>query len=107
MCTVVDTDVVLANLLHYFPEVGAHEMNAFVSKVEGCTNSVYLDVTSEGCVWATNIRPDLFRREGNKIQRVFEWSKEWVDRCFTWRVPKEAREIFDNALIDLAKNSCS
>lgn len=98
MCTVIDADCVLANLLQRRWTVTAVELNTFRSFVESACSDVYLDVTSSGLLWAVNTRPDMFRWSGNGVQRVSEWSEDHVERYFNWRVPSHARDIFRSAL---------
>lgn len=91
MCTVIDADCILANLLQSREEVTVRELNEVRSNIERLAPSVYVDVTKNCVVWAVNQRPEMFDWTDQVIRRCQEWSQSYVDEFFNWRIPSDIR----------------
>ncbi|MFC1643168.1 hypothetical protein ACFL5O_10880 [Myxococcota bacterium] len=98
MCTVIDADCILANLLQSRDEVTVRDLNQIRMKIERRVPSVYVDVTKDCLVWATNQRPEMFSLADHTIRRRKQWTRGYVDEFFNWRIPFEVRETVLEAL---------
>jgi hypothetical protein len=91
MCTVIDADCILANLLQSREEVTLRDLNEVRSKIERQVPGVYVDMTKDCLVWAMKERPEMFMLFDTSIQRRREWTRGYVDEFFNWRIPSEVR----------------
>jgi hypothetical protein len=98
MCTVIDADCILANLLQSREEVSLRDLNEVRSRIERQVPGLYVDVTKDCLVWAMKERPEMFVLAESTVQRRREWTRGYVDEFFNWRIPSEVRATVLEAL---------
>jgi hypothetical protein len=102
MCTVIDADCILANLLQSREAVTVRELNEVRTNIERHVPSVYVDVTKNCVVWVVNQRPEMFNWTDQSIRRRKEWPQSFVEEFFNWRIPAEIRA----GVLEILRGEC-
>jgi hypothetical protein len=103
MCTMIDADCVLANLLQKHEHVTVQDLNRVRVAIEQKISDIYVDVTINCLVWAVNQRPEMFSFENNSIRRMKLWSQDYVDELFNRQIPSEIRSrVLDALKLEIA-----
>jgi hypothetical protein len=99
MLKTIDTECIIANLLLYNEKITIRDLNNIRQSLEKASDyNIYVDVTSNSVVWATNQYYNLFEFKNDIFLKKKKLTKDLVNNYFNYLVPADFLETFENII---------